>query len=204
MERSSRQNRIRSGQAGFTLVELLVVITIIGMLAGLMSVAIPKAMEAGKKAKVKGELTAIVAAVKAYKQEYGFYPLPPSRRFASSLGEEDKNAWVGKGTYDGNESDMFKVIQILSGENVNWEQDMNPKQVRFLEGAKVGNSTIESLPDPWKHSYCLKFDTNDSGGVGYYSTGENIRVGVIGICLGKNGIQDTPDDATCDDIFSWR
>jgi hypothetical protein len=31
-------------------------------------------MEAGKKAKVKGELTAIVAAVKAYKQEYGRWP----------------------------------------------------------------------------------------------------------------------------------
>ena len=204
MERILRKNGIRSGQAGFTLVELLVVISIIGMLAGLMSVAIPKAMEAGKKAKVKGELTAIVAGVKAYKQEYGFYPLPLSRRFASSLQEEDKNAWVGKGTYDGDESDMFKVIQILSGQNVNWEQDMNPKQVRFLEGAKAGSSTLESFPDPWKHSYCLKFDTNDSGGVGYYSAGENIRVGVIGICLGKNGIQDTPDSATCDDIFSWR
>ena len=204
MERIFRKNGTRLGRTGFTLVELLVVISIVGLLAGLMSVAIPRAMEAGKKAKVKGELTAIVAAVKAYKQEYGFYPLPPSRRFSSSLGEEDRNAWVGKGTYDGTESDMFKVIQILSGQNVNWEQDMNPKQVRFLEGAKAGDSTLESFPDPWKHSYCMKFDTNDSGGVGYYSAGENIRVGVIGICLGKNGLQDTPGTATCDDIFSWR
>ena len=204
MDTVFRKNGPRLGQPSFTLVETLVVISIVGLLAGLVTVGVPRAMEAGKKAKVKGELTAIVAAVKAYKQEYGFYPLPPSRRFASSLGEEDRNAWVGKGTYDGNESDMFRVIQILSGQNVNWEQDMNPKQVRFLEGAKAGDSTLESFPDPWKHSYCMKFDTNDSGGVGYYSAVENIRVGVIGICLGKNGIQDTPDSATCDDIFSWR
>ena len=54
MERIFRKNGIRSGQAGFTLVELLVVISIVGMLAGLMSVAIPKAMESGKKAKAKG------------------------------------------------------------------------------------------------------------------------------------------------------
>ena len=53
---------IGSVQAGFTLAELLVVISIIGMLAGLMSVAIPKAMEAGKKAKVRGELNIGVLA----------------------------------------------------------------------------------------------------------------------------------------------
>jgi len=55
-------------------VEILVVISIVGLLAGLVTVAVPRAMEAGKKAKVKGGLTAIVAAVKAYKQEYGRWP----------------------------------------------------------------------------------------------------------------------------------
>ena len=59
----------------FSLVELLVVISIIGLLAGLSSVAIPKALEAGKKARAKGDLMAIVSAVKAYRQEYGRWPV---------------------------------------------------------------------------------------------------------------------------------
>ena len=97
MERIFRKNGIRSGQAGFTLVELLVVVSIIGLLAGIMVPTITKAMEAGRKAKVKGELTAIVAAVKAYKQEYGQWPVAKSQM--DSVADE-YNSWYGPPTID--------------------------------------------------------------------------------------------------------
>ncbi len=199
---SSRKNGIRSGQAGFTLVELLVVISIIGMLAGLMSVAIPKAMEAGKKAKVKGELTAIVAAVKAYKQEYGQWPVAKSQM--DSVADE-YNSWYGPPT---TESESKDLMRILSGDMTVQKdgQTMNPKGVRFLEGAK----TDGTFQDPWGNQYCVKMDTNDSGGLEYYGSSgnqENIRITVIAISLGKNKTQDDPDKkvtTTCDDVYSWR
>jgi prepilin-type N-terminal cleavage/methylation domain-containing protein len=202
MERISRQNRTRSGRAGFTLVELLVVISIIGMLAGLMSVAIPKAMEAGKKAKVKGELTAIVAAVKAYKQEYGQWPVARSKMDSAA---DEYSSWYGPPTAEQESKDLMK---ILSGDmTVQKEgQTMNPKGARFLEGAK----TDGTFQDPWGKQYCVKMDTNESGGVEYYGTSgkqENIRVSVIAVSLGKNGTQEDPDKKvtkTCDDVFSWR
>ena len=97
MERIFRKNGTRSGQVGFTLVELLVVISIIGLLAGIMVPTITKAMEAGRKAKVKGELTAIVAAVKAYKQEYGQWPVAKSQM--DSVADE-YNSWYGPPTID--------------------------------------------------------------------------------------------------------
>ena len=72
---------------GFTLVELLVVVSIIGLLVGLLAAGIPLAIEKGMTAKAKGETTAIVAAIKAYKQEYGRFPGDPSvtnRLFSSN------------------------------------------------------------------------------------------------------------------------
>ena len=202
MERILRKNGARLSQAGFTLVELLVVVTIIGLLVGLISVAVPKAIESGMKAKAKGELTAIVAAVKAYKQEYGQWPVAKSKM--DSVADE-YGSWYGPPT---TESESKDLMRILSGDmTVQKEgQTMNPKGTRFLEGAK----TDGTFQDPWGKQYCVKMDTNDSGGLEYYassSTQENIRVSVIAVSLGKNGTQEDPDKKvtkTCDDVYSWR
>ena len=202
MKRIFRKNGLRSGQPSFTLVETLVVISIVGLLAGLVTVGVPRAMEAGRKAKVKGELTAIVAAVKAYKQEYGQWPVAKSKMDAVA---DEYSSWYGPPTTESESKDLMK---ILSGDMTVRKdgQTMNPKGVRFLEGAK----TDGTFQDPWGKQYCVKMDTNDSGGLEYYassSTQENIRVTVIALSLGKNGTQEDPDKKvtkTCDDVYSWR
>src|SRR5262245_21874778 len=59
---------------GFTLVEMLVVISIIGVLVSLASVAVFKALETAKKARIKMEITNLENALRT---QYGA-DLPPS------------------------------------------------------------------------------------------------------------------------------
>jgi len=174
---------------GFTLVELLVVISIIGLLVGLLAAGIPLAIEKGMTAKAKGETTAIVAAIKAYKQEYGRFPGDPSiaNRLFSSDSSPDINA----------------LIKVLSGDaTATLDGEIaNPKGVRFFEGAKV-NETI-TMPDPWGGQYLVLVDSTETGSVTYTNAGTpvNLRISVLAICYGSDGKADAQSGKK-NDIFS--
>ncbi len=163
-------------RGGFTLVELLVVVTIIGLLVGLISVAVPKAIESGMKAKAKGELTAIVAAARAYKQEYGRWP---GSTFTSDT------------TYQGGQS--MQLLAALSGSNSLTVE--NPKSVRFLEGAQSNGTML----DPWGTQYLVLIDSDDSNSLNYQS--KTAAISVLAVSFGKDKKQDaTPGSG--DDVFS--
>ena len=74
MNLSLRENIPNRKEASFTLVELLVVVSIIGLLAGLGFPAITGAMKAGKKAEVAAMAESIKTAINAYYAEYSMYP----------------------------------------------------------------------------------------------------------------------------------
>jgi len=172
----------------FTLVELLVVVSIIGLLVGLLAAGIPLAIEKGMKAKAKGETTAIVAAIKAYKQEYGKFPGDPS---------------ANNRTFSSNSTpDTIKTLmKVLSGDaTATLDGEIaNPKGVRFFEGAK----TDGTMADPWGSQYLVLVDSSETGSVTYTNAGTpvNVRISVLAICYGSDGKADTQSGKK-NDIFS--
>ena len=63
--------------SGFTLVELLVVIGIIAILAGVLMTAVGAAMRAAKRAQAANLASAIQTSTLGYYTEYSVYPAPP-------------------------------------------------------------------------------------------------------------------------------
>jgi prepilin-type N-terminal cleavage/methylation domain-containing protein len=64
----------RRARRGFTLVEMLVVIAIIGILAGLITAAAYTALKKARETAITVEFTQMDMALKAYKDKYGEYP----------------------------------------------------------------------------------------------------------------------------------
>ena len=63
-----------TGNGGFTLVEILLVVVIIGMLATIAAINVPKFLGQGREGKVKADINSIAAAVEAYNMVEGKYP----------------------------------------------------------------------------------------------------------------------------------
>jgi general secretion pathway protein G len=100
----------RPANAAFTLIELLIVIAIIAILAGLGFPAVQGALKSAKRAQARNDVNQMAAAVKSYALEYG--RLPESGEVVPALtGEnpkqivffEAKPAKNGKNGLDGDE-----------------------------------------------------------------------------------------------------
>ena len=83
----------RSVRIGFTLVEVLVVIAIIGMLVALLLPAVMAAKTSAKKTVVKSDMTEIVNALENFKTSIGNGQYPPDGTNPADLQQFCKAAW---------------------------------------------------------------------------------------------------------------
>lgn len=102
MKKTSKQNK-----KGFTLVELIVVISIIGILAG---IAIPRFMEATKSArgaKIIADMRTIESATNVYYAKYGKYPASQSTDGFANI--------VNSGTWPTPPIGSFTIVHTIGG-----------------------------------------------------------------------------------------
>lgn len=102
-------------RSGFTLVELLVVITIIGILMALTGAAVVKVMVVREEAETRSEISQLAAAVQAFKQQYAVPYIPSTFTLKNKYlpGEADlqylKSVWPRIG-----------VLNADSSVSINW------------------------------------------------------------------------------------
>ena len=138
---------------GFTLVEILVVVSIIGILASLGFPAIQGAIQAGKKAEVAAMAESIKTAINAYYAEYLRYP-------ADETGLAYSNS-------------SMQFLNTIIGTNAPLS---NPRQISFLEiPHKFTNSQGVVTPAGFykggiRTNFSISVDTAGTGAL-------NIRVG---------------------------
>jgi len=69
-----REQQKPNKAAGFTLIEILLVVVIIGMLATIAAVNVPKFLGQGREGKARADVSAIATAINAYNMIEGKYP----------------------------------------------------------------------------------------------------------------------------------
>lgn len=133
--------------SGFTLMELLVTISIIALLAAILLPTINTVIARSEKAEARAEVHAIATSIQAYYNEYSKLPI------SSGHGGSDVNL-------QGNSSKA--TLKALMGYDV----DMNPREIPFLKSqTEVVTGNEGEFLDPWDNQYGIVIDASYDGKV---------------------------------------
>ena len=175
-----------NGQRGFTLVEMMVVVAIIGILVSVTLPMVGRMVEAARRTTARTDLTSLVAAIRGYHSEYGRFPLEAAE-------------WI---------DDNRELLNVLRARprigNMGPPHSQNPRRIVFLnvsDGSlsRTGNQ-VDPDPnfiDPWGRPYRIALDRNFTGTVNT-EVGSVDRRTVVAWTRGRD--PDNPDNW----IRSWE
>ncbi len=171
-------------RAGFTMIELLVVIGIIAVLAAMVFPMVQNALRAADLHRAEIEVNAIHSAIKGYLSEYSKWPVD--------------------GTFYG--EIPMKMVRTLSG--VPDTLTDNPRRRIFLSIGAYSTNSSGVMIDPYGNPYRFAVDefmegrirdVHDPDGVYTELPGQTIAVW----SQGPNGKSDTKTSSQFDDVISW-
>ncbi len=189
-------------KAAFTLAELLLVIVIIVILAGLIFPVFQGVLERAKKLQAKNDLTQIVTAVNAFYTEYGRYPTSATT---------DATATYGPGGSTTENGGLFNELRATGLFTLNTRQIVfiSPPDAKDQNNSRSGIKTSTGgYYDPWTTEYAIAMDADYNNQIANPYTSNagatpNLQSGVIAWSLGKDRVKGT-DFKASDDVISWQ
>lgn len=139
--------------SGFTLLELLAVITIIAILASIVIGVGQRASTAGKTARTKAELAALSAALETYKRTYGDYP----RILSDSLASDNGAGQALYAALNGQRGPQLGATNFPTQQRVLLEKS------RFnLALPTAADTAVNVVLDPWGNPYRYVYNPGTS------------------------------------------
>jgi general secretion pathway protein G len=95
MTHTTKRNRKRSSRAGVTLIEMLVVVTIIGLFVALVGPTLFKKADEAKITAARAQIDSFSTALGTYKLDTGMFPTSEQGLVALRVKPADVNQWNG-------------------------------------------------------------------------------------------------------------
>jgi len=198
--------------AAFTLIELLTVIAIIGILASLLLVVIPRVITAAKVHTAKIQIAELVTAIGAYETAYSRYPVSQAVQkianpdftyggiFHTPTGFVTVGTSVGTGILTNDQiiavlmsfTNYPGTMRLTSDAN----DQANPQKINFITSPKLTGDTSSPgvgsdlvYRDPWGNPYVISLDLNDDGWCedDFYKAAAISGGGINGLILQPDG-----------------
>ncbi len=193
----------------FTLIELLITITIIAILASMTAAGISYAIDQSNRLKVRAVLVDLKNGIEQFQVDYGRWPIDSSVTGANG---EDAAELLTDGT--NSLVDTLMGIPPASGGAV----DLNPKRTPFASfppasngrHGLVGAARPFKLADMYGQPYHILLDTNGDNQVkspDVSNTDPKISTGQAAHLVTKVAVYSSGKDQilrTSDDVTSWR
>ena len=205
----------------FTLVELLIVVGIVAVLAGLVLPAVIGGIQQGRITQAKSDLASIMMALKGVEGTYGKMVKSPYK--FNSNNEVDVSSNVIKLT--GNNYDAFIAELTVPGNSgFTNARNINARKIKFLEPradfdptVSYANQAAKLWRDPWGNPYVILINVNGTDEIQVNSE-KTIAAKAAGYSFGPNGADnqgcnvnlgtcihttDSSNHKLHDDITSW-
>jgi prepilin-type N-terminal cleavage/methylation domain-containing protein len=182
-------NAKRNKAAGFTLVEMLVVVAVIAILAAILIPGIGGARKTAMKRKAEFECNAIKTAVESFFYDFKYMPWEEG---------SGKGQFVGQDKWAEDAESQKAIMAFLRGENKLGKAYLEVTSRDSKEKQEDKEDDEGVFYDPWKNPYHVGIDRNLDQQVEYKNKTYKARVLVLS--LGPDGEEGTDDDIRTFDL----